>query len=181
MPPMSQIQEIDVQYYEWLISHIKVGPQKEYYELFELLHNTEFTWFIPNDDNRIGDGEQLRNHFMRSVHDRRYTPGDLKLEWISVLEVIIALSRRLEFIAGGDAPSWAWRLIKNLGLNKMPDPLSVRKTEKIKATLEDLIWRQYEPTGHGGFFPLKRTINDQTKVEIWYQMQEYVMEIEDTR
>jgi hypothetical protein len=178
MPPKPR--QIDVEYYEWLISQIQIGPKKEFRGLFEIMHNTEFTWFVPNDDNRIGDGEQLRNDFFRTQYNRKYEDGYLFLEWVSVLEVLIALSRRVAFTAGGDAHSWAWRLIKNLGLNKSSDPLSSRKIEHIKVVFEDLIWRNYQFSGHGGFFPLQNTLRDQTKVEIWYQMQEYVMELEGT-
>ena len=178
MPPNSKPNQIDIDYYNWLISQIAIGSTKQYYGLFEIMHNTEFTWFIPNDDNRVGDGMQLRNDFFRSVHKRKYEDGDLMIQGVSVLEVLIALSRRVAFTAGGDAPHWAWRLIKNLGLNKMSDNTSGANVEKINTVLEDLIWRNYESNGSGGFFPLKQTLNDQTKVEIWYQMQEYVMEIE---
>ena len=170
---------IDFEYYEWLISRIEIGSNKKYYALFEIMHNTEFVWFVPNDDNRIGDALQIRNDFFRTVHNRKYEDGDLSLEWVSVLEVLIALSLRVAFTAGGETPRWAWRLIKNLGLNKMSDNVSGVKLDKIKTILEDLIWRNYDRTGRGGFFPLKQTLNDQTKVEIWYQMQEYVMEIEE--
>lgn len=170
----------EVEYYGWLVNHIRVGPpKKEYYGLFEILHNTEFTWFIPNDDNRVNDGRGLRNHFMRSVHNRRYEEGDLNIMGVSTLEVLVALSERLEFIAGGNAPDWAWQLLKNLGLNKASDPLSAAMKIHVKTVLDDLIWRQYEPNGQGGFFPLRSSVEDQTKVEIWYQMQAYVMEIED--
>ena len=176
MPPKPR--RIDFDYYEWLVSQIKIDSKKKYYGLFEIMHNTEFTWFVPNDDNRVADGMHLRNDFFRSVHNRKYVPGDLALEWVSVLEVLIALSRRVAFTAGGDAHRWAWRLIKNIGLSKMHDNGPGENAEKINQVLEDLIWRNYDRTGRGGFFPLRETVNNQTKIEIWYQMQEYVMELE---
>lgn len=178
MPQSMKPTPIDLEYYQWLISQVQVGPRKQYFGLFEILHNTEFTWFVPNDDNRVADGEHLRNDFFRTTRDRKYEDGDLALEGVSVLEVIVALSKRVAFNAGGDADLWAWRLIKNLGLNKMADPLTPRKIQNINDILDILIWRNYEPSGAGGFFPLKRSLKDQTKVEIWYQMQEYVMEQE---
>jgi len=39
-----------------------------------------------------------------------------------------------------------------------------------------VILRRYSKTGKGGLFPLKHPKKDQTEVEIWYQMQQYVME-----
>lgn len=178
MPQSKKPNQNDIDYYEWLISQIQIGSPKKFRGLFELMHNTEFTWFVPNDDNRVADGLQLRNDFFRSVHNRKYEPGDLDIEWVSVLEVIVALSRRVAFTAGGEAPEWAWRLIKNLKLHRASDPLSNGKFKRAQTILWNLVWRDYEPNGTGGFFPLQRTIKDQTKVEIWYQMQEYVMEIE---
>jgi hypothetical protein len=59
----------------------------------------------------------------------------------------------------------------------MADPLTQTKLEKVEIILEDLIWRTYRPNGQGGFFPLKNPQEDQTKIEIWYQLNEYVMEI----
>lgn len=170
--------QIDLEYYRWLISRIHVGPKKEFRGLFELMHNTEFTWFVPNDDNRVEDGRHLRQDFFRFIHRGPYKEKDLSLEWVSVLEVIVALSQRLAFQTGDEAPHWAWRLIKNLGLHRAADPMSEGRIVSVKTILDDLIWRNYESNGRGGFFPLKNTIKDQIKVEIWYQMQEYVMELE---
>jgi len=174
MPPNPN--PIDVEYYEWLISQIKVGPQKEFLGLFEIMHNTEFTWFVPNDYNRVEEGRHLRQDFFRFVYKGRR--GELSLDLVSVLEVTVALSRRVAFQTGEAAELWAWKLIKNIGLNKASDPLSDKKVEYIREVLDDLIWRNYEPNGQGGFFPLKQTLKDQTKVEIWYQMQEYVLELD---
>lgn len=144
------------------------------------MHNTEFVWYIPNDGNRTGDGHHLRNDFFRYEikSERMYQDGDLDIEFVSFLEVLIGLSRRLAWGMGdqGNEPYWAWRLIKNLGLNKMSDPLTVYKRETINETLYDVIWRNYARDGKGGFFPLENTIKDQTKIEIWYQMQEYLLE-----
>jgi len=174
--PQRNPKQIDLEYYEWLISQIKIGPQKEFRGLFEIMHNTEFTWFIPNDDNRVEDGRHLRQDFFRFIHKGGRTESDLSLEIVSVLEVVVALSRRVAFQTGEDPSHWAWRLIKNIGLNKASDPLTDAKVEFVEMVLEDLIWRNYEANGGGGFFPLKKTLNDQTKVEIWYQMQEYLIE-----
>jgi hypothetical protein len=39
-----------------------------------------------------------------------------------------------------------------------------------------VIHRYYQPNGHGGFFPLENPQDDQRHVELWYQLNEYVME-----
>ena len=57
----------------------------------------------------------------------------------------------------------------------MYDPVSKRKAMKIDDILENWLWRTYEYDG-SGFFPLTTTEEDQTKVEIWYQMAAYINE-----
>jgi len=161
-----------------LISQIKISSKRTYLGLFEIMHNTEFVWFIPNDGNRVGDGEHLRQDYFRYELDSIYEEGILDIEFVSFLEVLIGLSRRFAWVMGDpdNSPYWAWRLIKNLGLNKMSDPLTIGKRERINEILYDVIWRTYNRDGSGGFFPLEQTIKDQTKIEIWYQMQEYSIE-----
>lgn len=170
---------IDVEYYKWLVSQIKVGnPNKTYNEMFEIMHNTEFVWFIPNDGNRVADGEHLRRDYFRFVLETQYKEGDLVIEFVSFLEVLIGLSIRFAWLMSdqGNEPYWAWRLIKNIGLHRMSDKLTDKKVERINEVLYNVIWRNYDRSGDGGFFPLERTLKDQTKVEIWFQMQEYSME-----
>lgn len=143
------------------------------------MHNTEFVWFIPNDGNRTGDGHHLRVDFFRyEKNDTMYKEGLLDIEFVSFLEVVVGLSRRLAWGMGdqGNEPFWAWRLIKNIGLNKMSDPLTEHRRDIINEVLYNVIWRNYDRNGLGGFFPLENTIKDQTKIEIWYQMQEYLLE-----
>jgi hypothetical protein len=172
-------QTIDVDYYQWLVSRIKPGnPDKTYLEMFEIMHNTEFVWFVPNDDNRVKDGEHLRKDYFRFVLESQYEEGDLVIEFVSFLEVLVGLSVRFAWAMSeqGNEPYWAWRLIKNIELHKMSDPLTNRKVEQINEILYNVIWRTYDQSGYGGFFPLEKTLKDQTKIEIWYQMQEYAME-----
>lgn len=170
---------LDRDYFEWLVSQIRPGnPEKTYLGMFEFMHNKEYIWFIPNDDSRVGDGKHLRNDYFRDVVGRRYRKVDLHINGVSFLEVLVGLSRRMEFQIGRQsAAEWAWHLIKNLKLNRMSDPLSPEKLEKIDWILETVIWRNYDRTGHGGFFPLKRSIDDQRKIDVWYQLQAYSMEI----
>jgi len=164
---------IDVSYFEWLTSQIRIpNNNRTYDELFSRLHNTEFVWLVPNDDNRVADGVNLREEFLDG---RR---PELTLEGASVLEVVVALSRRVAFTAGGDPELWAWRLLKHLNLNKAADPLTEAKIARIDDTLYALIWRTYDPSGRGGFFPLKYPKKDQTKLEIWFQMNAWIIERE---
>lgn len=161
---------IDYDYFNWLVSQIAVPPDKSFNEMFSIMHNTEFHWTVPNDDNRLQDGIDLRSDFLNG---RR---AKLHLFGATFLEIVVSLSQRLAFQTSQPANRWAWRLIKNIRLNKMSDPLTREKVSIVKDTLDTLIWRTYREDGRGGFFPLKHPDEDQTKVEIWYQMNKYIIE-----
>lgn len=162
--------QIDYDYYAWLVSQIDIPNNRTYNDLFERMHNLEFVWIVPNDDNRVQDGLDLRHEFLNGARE------ELNLDVVSILEILIGLSRRVAFTAGGDATRWAWKLIKNIHLHKMSDPLTDAKANKIDEVLYSLVWRTYYSNGVGGFFPLHWPKEDQTKVEIWYQMNAYVNE-----
>lgn len=165
--------KIDIEYFQWLVSKIDIPTNRTYVYLFERMHNLEFVWTVPHDDNRVQDGLDLRIEFKHEWNHRRGP----NLDMVTILEVLIALSRRVAFNAGGDERFWAWKLLKNLRLTKMSDPVDEEKAQKIEEILYALVWRTYHPSGLGGFFPLRHPVDDQTKVEIWYQMNAYVLEM----
>lgn len=160
----------DDRYFTWLVDQVKLdNPYREMNELLRELYDCEFSWLptIWGDENRLMDAKELR-----------YEVGiNKEFRPVSVLEVLIALSRRMEFIVGGTAPGWAWQFILNLGFERMYDPLSQQKRERIRERLQSLVYRNYQPDGLGGFFPLQRPDDDQTRVEIWYQMAAYIDEV----
>lgn len=160
----------DYEYYEWLVSKIFLPPNKSFNTLFDMMHSREFVWLVPNDDNRIEDALELRSEFLKGRKDM------LDLEGATLLEVLISLSRRVSFLAGLTPKDWAWKLIKNLRLDKKFDPLTENDMNRINEILEGLVWRTYYKDGRGGFFPLKHPDEDQTQVEIWYQMNKYIIE-----
>jgi hypothetical protein len=162
----------DIDYYEWLIEHIHIPNGKSYRGLFEILHNTEFQWTVPNDNNRLQDGLDLRGYFLNGRKKK------LNLHGATLLEVLVALSERVAFTAGGQPKRWAWKLLKNLRLTDKSDPLTPSDIERVNNVLDALVWRTYEFSGRGGFFPLKHPEEDQTKVEIWYQMNKYAIEMD---
>lgn len=135
------------------------------------LHQKSFVWLIPNDDNRLLDGLELRYEFFSD-----YQPDESE-EVATVLEVLVALSRRCAFLTDEEPALWAWRLIENLELNKCWDPISASKLRDLDDKLETLIWRNYDSDGSGGFFPLAWPAADQRKVELWYQMNAYIEEM----
>lgn len=161
--------EVDHEYYCWLIGQVRVPPDRSYLDVFERMHNMEFVWMIPNDDNRVQDALDLRTEFLAGRKR-------IDLSGATCLEVLISLSRRVAFDAGEAAELWAWRLMKNLMLHKFMDPITEAQARKVDDILETLVWRTYHRDGRGGFFPLKRSVDDMTKREIWHQMHAYVNE-----
>lgn len=167
-------------YLRWLEPQLREEhdrPDKTYWELLNVMFDKEFGWSVPMDDNRLVDGLDLRVDFSRDYHPR---PNNRQLDALgpcSFLEVLIALSRKLAFTAGGKAPGWAWVLLGNLELQRMWDPLTRPKHVKIREVMDTVISRTYLPDGTGGFFPLAWPDDDQTKIQLWYQLNSYVEEL----
>lgn len=134
------------------------------------MYTKEFVWLIPNDDNRAKDGKDLRTEFLESTGLECQDSNWLRLG-CSVLEMFVALSRRLAFETDGESSRWFWQLVDNVGLT-----LSFSK-RRIDERLDELIWRNYQPDGTGGLFPLRHPHADQRQVEIWYQLNAYLLEM----
>lgn len=171
-------QPLDELYFVWLYSQVAdpsvTNSSLTYWNLLKELFTTEFVWLIPNDDNRAEDGKALRAEF---VLEKDLV--DVAFEWVelgcSVLELMVGLSRRLSFEAEGESHFWFWQLLENLGIDRICDTARLPKDD-IDQILYQVIFRDYEANGQGGFFPLKRTNEDQRRVELWYQLSAYVLE-----
>lgn len=171
-------------YFEWLAGQIRnpnhSALSKTYWDVTKLMHDVEFEWQIPNDDNRMSDGHDLRIEYCREVLDIVELDDIPEIIWrpsVSFCEVLVGLSRRVAFATDGSADVWAWHLFTNLHLDKFSDPLSKAKTVQAEEILEKVIFREYLPDGDGGFFPLAFPTEDQREVEIWAQMGAYLEEL----
>lgn len=170
---------LDARYLDWLYEQVSPSqtnnPALSLWKLCEQLFRKRFEDFQPNDGNRVEDGKLLREEFIEQTGaegDRNWMEIDC-----SVLEMMIALSRRCEFESIHDAYFWFWRMIQNLGLREYTDDRYDREVEYIvNDALETMIHRTYRRDGVGGLFPLARPDRDQRKVEIWYQMSAYILE-----
>ena len=170
---------LDELYFQWLYSQVGdpriKNPDRTYWKLLLQLFKKEFIWFVPNDDNRIEDGKDLRFEFVDSAELQDVDP-----DWVclgcSMLELLVGLSRRLAFEAEGEPRDWFWQLIENLELFGMTDRFMRSDSQVVDDILDRVIYRNYDSNGVGGLFPLRRTPNDQRKVELWYQLSEYVLE-----
>lgn len=177
--------EIRNEYFQWLCSLVGADePDHSYMLLCRYLHNKEFVWAIRNDENRADDGCRLRDIFADETYYDDYRCLD---EPCSVMEMLIALAIRIaENFDDGEEEAhirfWYWKMIENLwGLNM--DDLNDQNFTKYGFsyyTFEDKlnVWmsRQFRKDGLGGIFPLKFAQKNQRRLEIWYQMQSYLIE-----
>lgn len=171
--------QVNDEYFEWLCEMIDIGRFSKhisYRKLLRHLHNIEFTWFVPHDDNRADDGIQLRRRFA-------ITRDDLRLQRClkgpcSVLEMMVALALRCEEWIMDDAQmgnrtgQWFWGMIRNLELNTMKDEKFDR--EYVDDVIARLLNREYEPDGRGGLFTVRHCNYDLRTVEIWVQLSWYL-------
>jgi hypothetical protein len=177
------MEPLDERYFVWLYSLV-ADPSIEdrdltYWGLLRQLYRRPFVWFVSRDDNRMAEGKQLRLEFLR--HEGLSTT-EVDREWVdigcSVLELTIAMSARLQFQIDPDSSLafWFWEvLMTNIGLRHCTDGSGFESCD-VDETLQRVIFRQYEPDGTGGFFPLKNPAEDQRGVELWHQMSAYVIE-----
>ncbi len=169
---------IEELYFNWLyskVASIKVlpTPSLTYLTLLRDLHSTEFVWLVSGDDNRAEEGMDLRAEFFRVSYLDRDPP------WLSipcsVLEMMIALSRRASYDTDISERDWFWTFLTNLGIEYLSDN-HLGITQIVDEVLDMFVWRTYDAQGKGGMFPLSKPAEDQTKRELWYQFCDYLMD-----
>lgn len=170
---------INDEYFEWLCELVDIkrySKHTSYRKLLMHLHNIEFTWFIPRDDNRADDGIKLRRRFALVRND--ITLSDYIGGPCSVLEMMVALAIRCEetimddALMGNRTGQWFWGMINNLGLGSMTD--SKFKIEFVDDVIARFLNREYEPDGRGGLFTVRHCNHDLRTVEIWCQLSWYL-------
>lgn len=162
---------IESEYFDWLCAKVLVPNTHNYCELMRILYTTEFVWSIFGDKNRSEDGIELRNSFLNE------SGWEIDYLWYeepcSLLEFFIALGMRAAFQTEMCTKDWFWVFLANLGLDEYRQ-VSSSDERVINGILGTFVWRRYDEYGRGGIFPLDRTRQDQRKVEIWYQFNEYI-------
>lgn len=170
---------VNDEYFEYLCELIDIkrfAKQVSYRKLLMRLHDIEFTWFIPHDDNRADDGIQLRRRYGLDQNDvslSRYLTGPC-----SVFEMMVALAIRCEETIMDDAAmgdrtgQWFWGMVHNLGLTPMTDSKFDR--DFVDSVIARFLDREYEPNGKGGLFTVRHCAQDLRTVEIWCQLSWYL-------
>lgn len=168
-------------YFEWMYDIVcrdRFSDKISYRELFTFLHDCEFVYFVPYDENRAGDGIALRYRYC-VAHDCEdmecYLDGPC-----SVLEMMLGLAIRCETIMddptkGDRTGQWFWGMIVSLGLGSMSD--GNFNEWLVNDVITRFLNRDYDADGSGGLFTVKGFDRDMRTMEIWYQLLAYLNDI----
>ena len=165
------------EYFEWMYDLVCGGRYAKdisYRKLLMQLHRTNFVYSIPMDENRELDGIDLRRRFAYDTYQDEDQVRDALIGPCSILEMMIALSIRIEEEImdnpniGNRTSQWFWGMVVTLGLGSMTDDNFDLKL--VKNNLQRFLNRDYEPNGQGGLFLIRNCDQDLRKVEIWHQV-----------
>lgn len=179
--------DIKKEYFNYLCFIADINSEQDsYFLLANDLHKHHFYSVIPNDDNRINDGKNLRQDFKEKSDFIDYDCIDGPCTFF---EFLIGLSYRMAFILEDTQDEqkigkYFHELLKNCGLDEATDDnyYSIDFDHSIVGSIIDrILERRYKKDGSGGLFPIKTWKNgdkDQRETEIWYQMARYLDERE---
>lgn len=173
-------------YYYWLCEMVCIDGRyndQSFYRLADILFEEEYYWSLDYDDDRAGDGLELRSRY-------RYEGGEEDPTGMcSVFEMLIALADRMEQLLDeldGECktPMFFWEMIENLHLDGYSDELFEKRGERGYPSLRKQVcsrlyrWmdRHFTAAGEGGLFPLEYPRKDQRLVDYWYQANAYIAE-----
>lgn len=174
------------EYYEWLCDLVTDKYDERTFDiLLGVFARTDFEILIPGDMDRALDGIELRMEFDYSSEDQDvydYMEGAP----CSVLEMLIALARRIGYELSGNDPDepdetgrYFWMMVDNLDLSRFDDEhyADIPNAGKIiEDRLKGFLERDYSYSGDGGLFPLRWPERDQRDVELLYQKNAYLNE-----
>lgn len=167
------------EYFDWMYDMVcgeRFSDHISYRKLLTYLHDIEFIYSIPNDENRAEDGMSLRYRFalLYGYEDMlAYFEGPC-----SVLEMMVALALRCEENImddpnfGNRTGQWFWGMIANLGIGSMVDDRFDK--QYVEEVITRFLNRDYAPNGKGGLFTVRNCKKDMRNVEIWYQLNCYL-------
>lgn len=170
-------------YFYWLSNIVcgnRFGPGVSFQKLLMQLHNTDFRFSVPKDDNRANDGLSLRYRF--KLEFPSHLQPDISAFFgdkpCSVLEMMVALSIYCEEhimdnpIYGDRTGQWFWQMIANLGLADQTDDRFDKKY--VISVLDRFLDRKYDRDGTGGLFRVRNSTEDMRKLEIFHQLCRYL-------
>lgn len=175
---------VKTRYKNWLISKVDTTTVNMgfYSRLLDILFKTDFFYIeddpeLKMDKNRASDGLYLRTIFDNETGN--CIVGCLEEKKVSVLEVLVALSVRIEQDIMGtgndDFGYWFVEMLENMGLMHYSNDDNWSDRD-ILDILGRFMYRRYGDDGVGSLFPMKNWPAGFAKMEIWDQMQAYLIE-----
>lgn len=174
-------------YFEWLKNIVDPFVYRGNHEhFFEILHSMTYVPVLDLDHNREMDGVGLRDIYVRGYGIDCSEIGLVLDSPCSVLEFLVALAQRMDYIYSSTDRRYFselfWEILHNIGLDWQTttdndferDPEAFQ--DRIYSAIDMVQNRTYEPDGIGNLFPLRNPKEDQRNVEIWYQMNQYLIE-----
>jgi hypothetical protein len=166
-----QISAKKAAYTRWLIDYLADEDTNfKYMCLANCLNEIEFYWLMPDDSNRNKDGLLIRNIYLDEE-------GDYILDELpgiaTVLEVLVALSKRASKIVDHPPITWLSVFIDNLGLDFLSDRKWTRTGEAFTiSTIHKWLDRRFSPNGSGS--PFRSGTHDITKITMWNALNWYL-------
>ena len=171
---MAHINALDQGYFMWLVG--SVDPSKTHIKLLQQLYESEAEALIPWDENRLDGGIAIRNEFRPGGYSSL-----AEMTWLTkpctFLELTIVLSRTL-----ADEMNWTtkyafWTLLRNIGVADISDiEYDSQMRSHIHQVVNKINARSYDYYGRGGFFPLRNAKQNQQLVQLWDQLNAWVIE-----
>lgn len=163
-------------YFNWLIGQVTAIPRPNMGKLYASLYFHEFIWILDRDRNRASDGVELRDQYMDSRNIQAFSLPELQ-QPCSVLEMMVALAQRCDFQTMtnyDDNKAWYWfdEMLKSLGLYDMDDQNFDEGF--VDYVLNRWMMREHDTDGNGGLFYIPGFDMDMRKMEIWYQMCNFI-------
>lgn len=169
-------------YFKWLLDFVCDAHQKMDYDivLWDLFEK-DFIWLIEYDENLSIYGLDLRDQFLESneTYRKMYDIYGGFEKNCSILEMMVALSILIEDkimtnYQENRTGIWFWEMMDSLGLT-IYDNMSYDDGE-VDEILEKFLYRKYEKNGAGGLFTVKSGCKNMKLLDIWMQMNAFLIE-----
>ena len=179
-------------YIAWLAERVDANLNYDgitFSKLVHILWDIPFMYVLERDAERGNDGNMLRKIYTHThkiddydeVFATAYPTEDSLTAGCTFLEFLVAISERANDIMYDPLEEktsiYFWQFLKNIGLDHCSDEDYGISWDYfyVSNVVGKVLNRNYEADGSGGLFPISNPTEDQRTVEIWYQLQGYLL------
>lgn len=160
----------------WLNNKVANDISPAYGQLLAILWRTEFVAEYEQDIDRMKDTKSLRDEFISSLTTENEDYLKLQKMPIKLIEVMIALSIRINDIISLDdnVPKYFWEMIASMEMQKLDD--SNYNASSAQKHIDVLLGHKYRRNGRGGLFFIKDIGPEYNApgLDIWTQAMAYI-------